>query len=990
VPHQLALRAVVNDQKPAIYTRPVSPLAHHIDAGRRADAVDLDVPMTNPMLPISPVYAGNAQFIEDLYERYLTQPASVSEEWRQLFATLKGADSPMRAVVAEQIRHLFADREPGRADGRPGQMGPGTPVAKQTAVTRLIHAHRALGHFRARVDPIRLRAQPNIPDLEPAFHGLTEADMNTVFHTGNLGGRSEMALHEIVDMLRQTYTGSIGTEFLHISEVDQKRWLQTRLEATRARPDFTPDERVQFLSRLIAAEGLEHYLHTAYAGQKRFSLEGGESTITALDTIIRTAGVRGVQEMVIGMAHRGRLNVLVNIMGKSPKELFQEFEGLHDWKGISGDVKYHQGYSTDIATRGGTMHVALGYNPSHLEIIDPVTEGSVRARQEKRNDVECRQVMAVLLHGDASFAGQGVVYETLNLSQTRGYTTGGTIHIVINNRIGFTTSHPLDVRSTLYCTDVGKVVQAPIFHVNGEDPEAVAYVAQLAVDFRMTFKRDVIIDLVCYRRYGHNEADEPAATQPMMYKKIRAQRTVARSYADALLERGVVKPGEAALLTTEYREALKQGQQVAVSIVCPLKDRKPRIFAEIRKNHWTVPSNTAVSMADIKRLGARLGSLPEDFELHPRVAKIVEDRRMMAVGAMPADWGFAETLAYASLVEGGHPVRLSGQDSGRGTFFHRHAVFLNQRNGDEYIPLQHISEDQARFTVINSILSEEAALGFEYGFSAASPETLVIWEAQFGDFANGAQVVIDQFMVSAEQKWRLLCGLTLMLPHGHEGQGPEHTSARIERFLQMAAQDNIQICYPSTPAQMFHLLRRQVLRPYRKPLIIFSPKSTLRRKTSFSPLADLVQGGFRVVIGEGEVQDPTKIERLVLSSGKVYFDIAEARRAKDITGVALARIEQLYPYPDEAIRAELARYPRLGTVVWAQEEPENQGAWFFMRDKLQAALAPGQTLTYVGRRDMAAPSGGDYHRHLERQRIIIDSALDVRQEHGQVGGASGE
>ena len=784
------------------------------------------------MLPVSPVYAGNAEFLEDLYERFLTQPASVSEEWRRFFALWKGADSPGRAAVADQVRRLFDDRKPDVMDGRRGAADSQASVAKQFGVIRLIQAHRGLGHFRAAVDPIQLRLQPDIPDLDPSFHGLHEADMNTVFHVGNLGGRTEMTLREIVGMVRETYTGAIGSEFLHISEVEEKQWLQTRLEATRAHPSFSADERLGFLSRLVAAEGLEHYLHTAYVGQKRFSLEGSETAITALDTIIRSAGAQGIQEMVIGMAHRGRLNVLVNIMGKSPKELFQEFEGIHDWKGISGDVKYHQGYSADIATPGGVMHVALGYNPSHLEIIDPVTEGSVRARQEKRDDTERRKVMAVLLHGDASFAGQGVVYETLNLSQTRGYTTGGTIHIVVNNRIGFTTSHPLDVRSTLYCTDVGKVVQTPIFHVNGDDPEAVAYVAELAVDYRMTFQKDVIIDLVSYRRYGHNEADEPAATQPMMYKKIRSHPTVRESYGRQLETEGVIPPGELAALTSEYREMLNHGQQVAPSIVCPLVDRRPRIFAEIRGNPWTVPADTSLPIAEIRRLGMRLGELPEDFELHPRVAKIVEDRRMMAADAMPADWGFAETLAYASLVEQGYPVRLSGQDTGRGTFFHRHAVFINQRNGDEYVPLQHLSPRQARFTVINSILSEEAALGFEYGFSAASPDTLVIWEAQFGDFANGAQVVIDQFIVAAEQKWRLLCGLTLMLPHGHEGQGPEHTSARIERFLQMAAQDNIQICQPSTPAQMFHLLRRQIMRPYRKPLIIFSPKSGLRRKAS--------------------------------------------------------------------------------------------------------------------------------------------------------------
>ena len=928
------------------------------------------------MLSVSPVYAGNAEFIEDLYERYLAQPTSVPEEWQNLFSTFKGSDSPMRTAIADQLRRLFDDQPRDASASRNGAAEKAT-VAKQIAVMRLIQAHRGLGHFRARVDPIRLRAQPNIPDLDPSFHSLTEADMDTVFHTGNLGGRSEMALREIVEMLRETYTGSIGTEFLHISEVEEKRWLQTRLEATRATPSFGDNDRLQFLSRVIAAEGIEHYLNTAYAGQKRFSLEGGETTITALDTIIQSAGAQGTQEMVIGMAHRGRLNVLVNIMGKAPKELFQEFEGLHNWKGVSGDVKYHQGYSTDIATRGGIVHVALGYNPSHLEIGNPVTEGSVRARQEKRNDTERDKVMAVLLHGDASFAGQGVVYETLNLSQTRGYTTGGTIHIVINNRIGFTTSHPLDVRSTLYCTDVGKVVQAPIFHVNGEDPEAVAYVAQLAVDYRMTFKKDVIIDLICYRRYGHNEADEPAATQPMMYKKIRNHDSVATHYAAKLERDGVTQPGQADELEREYREALKQGLQVAAGIVCPLVDRKPRVFEELRKSHWTAPANTAIPLSEIRRLGGLMDRLPEDFELHPRVAKIVEDRRMMAVGAMPVDWGFAEVIAYASLVDEGHPVRLSGQDTGRGTFFHRHAVLLNQRNGDEYIPLQHISDKQARFTVINSILSEEAVLGFEYGFSAASPDTLVIWEAQFGDFANGAQVVIDQFIVSAEQKWRLLCGLTLMLPHGYEGQGPEHTSARIERFLQLAAQDNIQVCYPSSPSQMFHLLRRQLLRPYRKPLIIFSPKSTLRRKLSFSPVQELAEGKFREVIGETESLDPARVRRVVFCSGKVYYDLLEARREKSLTDVAIMRVEQLYPYPVDAIAAEIARYAHADDVVWAQEEPENQGPWDFVRDRLKTALRPDQRLVYSGRPIMAAPSGGDYHRHLERQKELVESALGL-------------
>ncbi len=933
--------------------------------------------MSQPMLPVTPVHAGNAEFVEDLYESYLSQPASVAEDWQRLFEPLKGADSPGRASIAHQIRRLLDDHEQGDGAPRGGKVESSATVAKQVAVVRLIQAHRALGHFRANVDPIRLRALPSIPDLEPGFYGLAEADLDTVFHTGGFGGSAELSLRQIVELLRQTYTGSIGAEFMHISEVGEKRWLQSRLEATRARPSFAAAERAGLLARLVAAEGLERYLHAAYAGQKRFSLEGGEATLVALDTIIQGAGSRGAEELVIGMAHRGRLNVLVNIMGKAPKELFAEFDGQHDFGGATGDVKYHQGYSADLATRGGPVHVTLGFNPSHLEITNPVVQGSARARQERRRDTERKRVMAVLLHGDASIAGQGVVYETLNLSQTRGYGTGGTIHLVINNRIGFTTSHPLDARSTLYCTDVGKVVQAPIFHVNGDDPEAVAYVAELAVDYRMTFRKDVMIDIVCYRRYGHNEADEPAATQPRMYGLIRGHDPVTKSYAARLVREGVVPAGYPERLAEEYRDRLKAGHQVAAGLQRPLADSRSRFFDEIRPNPWTVPVDTTLPMADIRRLGARFCELPEDFELHPRVAKIIDDRRMMAAGATPLDWGFAETLAYASLVEAGYPVRLSGQDSGRGTFFHRHAVLLNQRNGDEYVPLQHVAEQQASFTVINSILSEEAALGFEYGFSLASPDTLVIWEAQFGDFVNGAQVVIDQFIVAAEQKWRLLSGLVLMLPHGHEGQGPEHTSARIERFLQLVAQDNIQVCQPSTAAQMFHLLRRQVLRPYRKPLVIVSPKSGLRRKASFSSLDELVTGHFRVVIGEAETTVPDAVERLILCSGKVYFDLVEARSEKALSGTAIARVEQLSPYPAEAVAAEFARYPNLREVVWAQEEPENQGAWTFVRPLLGAALGSGQRLLYAGRPTMAAPSGGDYHLHLERQRGLVEFALGV-------------
>ncbi len=936
--------------------------------------------MQQGMLPHSPVYAGNSVFIEELYEQYLTQPESVDVEWRRYFDSFRGTDSPTRAATQAQVRRLYDDKQRladlTRASGTEAKV----TAAKQIAVARLIQAYRALGHFRAALDPIKLRSQPVIPDLDPSFHGLTEDDMDTVFHTGNLGGRSEMTLRELLEMLQETYTESIGVEFLHIAEVEEKRWLQTRLEATRTNPQFSREAKLRFLERLTAAEGLEQYLHQKYVGQKRFSLEGGETLITALDALIETASTQGTREIVMGMAHRGRLNVLINIMGKSPKELFEEFEGKHDWKGdYTGDVKYHQGYSADVQTASGTMHLALGFNPSHLEIIDPVIEGSVRARQERRGDHERVQVMPVLIHGDAAFAGQGVVYETFNLSQTRGYSTGGTIHIVVNNRIGFTTSHPLDVRSMLYCTDVGKVVQAPIFHVNGDDPEAVAYIAQLAVNYRMTFKRDVVIDLVCYRRHGHNEADEPAATQPMMYRKIRSRPTTREVYAQRLEKVGVIQAGRAATLVKTYRDALEAGQQVAPNCVMEPATYKRRLnFIKYRKARWTDPVTTALPVADIRRLGQLLSRLPEDFELHPRVAKIVDDREKMAAGALPVDWGFAEIMAYASLLEQGIAVRISGQDCGRGTFFHRHAVLHNQRTGDEYIPLQHIAEKQARFTVIDSILSEEAVLGFEYGYSAANPDTLVIWEAQFGDFVNGAQVVIDQFISAAEQKWRLLTGLVLMLPHGWEGQGPEHTSARLERFLQLCAQENIQVCYPSTPEQMFHLLRRQMLRAYRKPLIIMTPKSPLRRKITFSTLEDLASGRFDPVISELDPLKPADIKRIVLCSGKVYFDLLEARRERGLTSVALARVEQLYPFPADDIAAELKRYPKAREVVWTQEEPQNQGAWYSIQDALRTCLQPGQTLYYAGRMPMAAPAGGDHHKHLERTAKLINDALTLK------------
>ncbi|HMP90529.1 MAG TPA: 2-oxoglutarate dehydrogenase E1 component [Kiritimatiellia bacterium] len=928
----------------------------------------------------SHVYAGSADFLDSLYQQFLVDPLSVDEKWRGFFESLRNGHGDDREPTQEEIRTFFKENRPSRSGAAYSMQGlHGLEMArKQSAVLRMIHAYRLLGHLRAAVDPIQLRGMPRIPELEPIYHGLTEQDMNLVFNSGGFGGRAEMPLREIIDVLKETYTESIGAEFIHISDVEQKEWIQHQLEITRTNPDYPGDFKIRLLERLTAAEGLETHLHQKFVGQKRFSLEGGEALITMLDEIINRGGTQGVDEIVIGMAHRGRLNVLVNIMGKSPAELFSEFEGKHAWRqGATGDVKYHQGYSSDVETPGGIVHLALGFNPSHLEIVAPVTIGSVRSRQERRTERGRDKVLAVIIHGDAALAGQGVVYETAQLSKTRGFSVGGAIHLVVNNRIGFTISHPQDARSSMYCTDVGKVIQAPIFHVNGDDPEAVAFITQLALNFRMRFHTDVFIDLVCYRRHGHNEADEPAATQPMMYKKIRKHDTTRKIYADRLIGEQVITAQQAEDMLKTYRAKLDAGEQVVENIVENVTNIYRTEWSKFLAAKWTDPSDTSASISRIKRLGGLLTALPEDFELHPRVAKIYDDRIKMASGALPLDWGFAETMAYATLLEDGYSIRISGQDSGRGTFFHRHAVLHNMRNGDEYVPLQHVAENQPRFIVIDSILSEEAVLGFEYGYSAADPNSLVIWEAQFGDFANGAQVMIDQFIVAAEQKWGLLTGLVLFLPHGWEGQGPEHTSARLERFLQLCAQDNIQVCYPTTAAQMFHMLRREMIRPYRKPLVVMTPKSTLRRKISFSTLEDLATGSFQMVIGEVDDLKPDDVERIVLCSGKVYYDLVEARRERGVDNIAIFRIEQLYPFPAEVLTAELKKYPKAREICWAQEDPQNQGAWYSIQHAIRTCMSSSQTLYYSGRVAMAAPAGGDYHKSIERQRNLVDHALTL-------------
>jgi 2-oxoglutarate dehydrogenase E1 component len=680
------------------------------------------------------------------------------------------------------------------------------------------------------------------------------------------------------------------------------------------------------------------------------------------------------------MAHRGRLNVLVNTLGKMPKDLFSEFEGKHTSELPSGDVKYHQGFSSDVMTPGGPMHVTVAFNPSHLEIVNPVVEGSVRARQHRRGDKQGMQVLPVLLHGDASYAGQGVVMETLNLSQTRGYGTGGTVHIIVNNQIGFTTSDPRDTRSTLYCSDVSKMVEAPIFHVNGDDPEALLMVAEIALDFRTQFKKDVVIDMVCYRRLGHNEQDEPLVTQPLMYKKIAQHPGTRKLYADQLAAEGVIKSGEAEKMVNSYRSAMDAGYHTNKTVLTNFKPPFTVNWAPFKGTKWTDPVNTSVPLERLRRLSENLTNVPQNFKLHPRVEKIIADRRLMGQGKLPLDWGMAETLAYATLLEEGFPVRISGQDSGRGTFFHRHAVWHDQNrerwDDGTYIPLQHVSEKQADFLVIDSVLSEEAVLGFEYGYATAEPNELVIWEAQFGDFANGAQVVIDQFIASGEVKWGRICGLVMMLPHGYEGQGPEHSSARLERYLQLCADYNIQICVPSTPAQMFHMLRRQMLRPYRKPLIIMSPKSLLRHKESVSTLEELANGRFEPVNGEiDSTIDPKQVKRVVYCGGKVFYDVLAARRERGIKDIAIVRITQLYPFPHDDFQKQIELYDQAREIVWCQEEPGNQGAWHRIQHYLLRHLRPDQKLSYALRPSAASPAVGYLAKHAQQQKELVDAAL---------------
>ena len=929
------------------------------------------------------LFGGNGPYVEEMYENYLANPGSVPDSWREYFDALQHVPA-LDGSNAKDVPHLpvinaFAER--AKSGGTKVVMASENIEMgrKRTAVQQLIAAYRNVGQRWADLDPLKRTERPHIPDLDPAFYGFSDADQETVFDTSNtFFGKNNMSLRELLNALRETYCGTLGAEYMYTTEQAEKRWWQQKLESIRSKPNFTADKKKQILDRLTAAEGLERYLHTKYVGQKRFSLEGGESFIAAMDELIQSAGAQGVQEVVIGMAHRGRLNVLVNTMGKLPADLFAEFDHTAPEELPAGDVKYHQGFSSDVNTAGGPVHLSLAFNPSHLEIVNPVVEGSVRARMDRRGDPLGKQVLPVLVHGDAAFGGQGVNQETFALAQTRGYSTGGTVHIIINNQIGFTTSDPRDMRSSVFCTDIVKMVEAPVLHVNGDDPEAVVMATQLALEYRMTFRKDVVLDVVCFRKLGHNEQDTPALTQPLMYKKIAAHPGTRKLFADKLSAQGLGDTlGDD--MAKAYRAALDAGKNTTEPVLTNFKTQFTVDWSPFMGKKWTDAGDTSIPPSDWKRLAEKISTIPESVTPHQLVKKVYDDRAAMGRGEIPVDWGMGEHMAFASLVASGYPVRLSGEDCGRGTFTHRHAVIHDQKrekwDTGTYVALQNVSDKQAPFVVIDSILSEEAVLAYEYGYASNDPNTLVVWEAQFGDFANGAQVVIDQFIASGEVKWGRVNGITLMLPHGYEGQGPEHSSARVERFMQLAADTNMQLVQPTTASQIFHVLRRQMVRDLRKPLVIFTPKSLLRNKDATSPVSEFTKGSFQTVIGETKEIKADKVKRVIACSGKVYYDLVKNRETKGADDVAIVRVEQLYPFPHKAFAAELKKYPNATDVVWCQDEPQNQGAWFFIQHNIHENMQSGQRLGYAGRAASASPAVGYSHLHQDQQKALIEAAF---------------
>lgn len=927
-------------------------------------------------LASSPFGGSNQTYVEEIYEQYLENPANVDASWRAIFDTL-----PKTQVVEQphsQVRDYFRKLARENVPESVTVIDP-EASAKQVRLLQWINAHRFRGYLEAKLDPINYYRWKIsvVPELDYRHHGFTEADLNETVTIGKyVYGKETMKFSELADALKQTYLGTIGLEFMHVQDMEQRNWLQAKIESTLNKPLFTHTEKVNLLTELTAADGLERYLGAKFPGAKRFSLEGSDAFIPMMKEIIRHAGRQGMKDVVMGMAHRGRLNMLVNVLGKRPAELFDEFAGKHADDNRTGDVKYHQGFSSDFDVDGERVHLTLAFNPSHLEIVSPVVIGSVRARQERIRDTEHNKVLAVTVHGDSAVAGQGVVQETLNMSNARGYKVGGTIRIVINNQIGFTTSNPNDTRSTEFCTDIAKMIQAPIIHVNGDDPEAVAFAARMAVEYRTLFKRDIFIDLISYRRHGHNEADEPLATQPMMYSIIKKHPTPRKVYADRLVAEGVLNQDQATEIMNNYRDTLDNGDRVVPE--WREMDMAAVDWLQYLNYDWTAPYESKFPQDRFYTLAKRVCEYPESLRPHSRVEKIYSDRKEMYEGKKLLDWGMAETMAYATLLDEGTHVRLSGEDAGRGTFFHRHAVVHNQNDGTGYVPLAHLHANQGRFEVWDSVLSEEAVLAFEYGYATTDPKTLTIWEAQFGDFANGAQIVIDQFISSGEQKWGRMCGLVMLLPHGYEGQGPEHSSARLERYLQLCAQQNMQVCVPSTPAQAYHMLRRQAIRKMRRPLVAITPKSLLRHPLAVSSLEELTEGEFQNVIGEIDSNIAAKkVKRVVMCSGKVYYDLLEQRRQNEQTDIAIIRIEQLYPFPYEDMKKVLEPYAHVKDFVWCQEEPQNQGAWYCSKHNFEASIPEKAKLTYAGRPASASPAVGYTSLHAQQQKQLVDDALTL-------------
>ncbi|SNY43527.1 2-oxoglutarate dehydrogenase E1 component [Arsukibacterium tuosuense] len=919
---------------------------------------------------------GNMAYVDELYESYLAEPTSVGDEWREFFAGLPKIDGVDLEIRHADIRQQFADLARNKHREVVVVNTGNATDTRQVKVLQLINSYRFRGHQHANLDPLNLWQQPRVRDLELSYHDLSEADYDTEFNVGSFAsGQETMKLGDLHKALEKTYCGSIGAEYMHIVSTDEKRWIQQRLEGTQSGAVFDKETRLHILKGLVAADGLEKYLGSKFPGAKRFGLEGGDAMIPMLKAMIHRAGEQGAKDSVIGMAHRGRLNTLINVLGKNPSTLFDEFAGKYEVVG-AGDVKYHMGFSSDFETKGGNVHLALAFNPSHLEIVNPVVIGSVRARLDRRGCTDGSLALPITIHGDSAFAGQGVVAETFNISQTRAFKVGGTVRVVINNQVGFTTSNPDDTRSTPYCTDIAKMVQAPIFHVNGDDPEAVVFVAQLAVDYRNTFKRDVVIDLFCYRRNGHNESDEPNATQPLMYQKIKKHPTPREIYASKLVEEGVCTEDDVKALISDYRDALDKGD-------CVVDEWRPMTepsvdWTPFLGHDWDATYDASLAVEKLVALGEKAIKVPDSITLQRQVNRVYEDRALMLTGEKKIDWGMAEILAYAATVAEGSRIRFVGQDSARGTFFHRHAVLHNQQDGSTYTPLNKISEEQGPFQIFDSALSEEAVLAIEYGYATAEPRALVIWEAQFGDFANGAQVVIDQFLSSGEQKWGRLCGLTLLLPHGYEGQGPEHSSARLERFLQLCADHNMQVCVPTTPAQVFNMLRRQTVRPMRRPLIVMSPKSLLRHPQATSTLEELASGKFLNVIGEIDDIKPDDVKRVVFCSGKVYYELLEERRKREQTDVAIVRVEQLYPFPHDEMLEVLGQYQHVTDFVWCQEEPQNQGAWYCSQHHFRAAIPKAGYLTYAGREASSSPAVGYLSVHNKQQQALVNDALTIK------------